>query len=322
MRIWKHFILAAAALAGLLPSLFAQETARRPLRILYWNIQNGMWSDQGNNYDNFVAFVRELDPDICIWAEAESRYRTDTDTKMAGCEEAYLPYNWDLLAQRYGHSYSVLAGKRDTFPQVITSKYPVRTLKRINGNGKDIIVVHGAGLAEVDVDGTPIRFVTLHTYPFKYAYLAEDRAKSEAEQGGDVFRAQEMEYICRQTLLAEDPAGEGLWMMVGDFNAISRVDNDHYKRPENDKAFLVHDYIRAFTPYVDLIKEWYPDSFEPTTLSGRRIDFMYLTRPLFEKVRSAKVLRDGFAKNWRDPRDLHGFCRPSDHYPILVEVEL
>lgn len=68
MRIWKHFILAAAALAGLLPSLFAQETARRPLRILYWNIQNGMWSDQGNNYDNFVAFVRELDPDICIWA--------------------------------------------------------------------------------------------------------------------------------------------------------------------------------------------------------------------------------------------------------------
>ena len=64
------------------------------LRILYWNIQNGMWSDQGDNYDNFVDFVVSEDPDICIWAEAESRYRTDTAEKMAGCEEAYLPYNW------------------------------------------------------------------------------------------------------------------------------------------------------------------------------------------------------------------------------------
>jgi hypothetical protein len=34
--------------------------------VLYWNIQNGMWHDQGNGYDNFTAFVKELDPDICI----------------------------------------------------------------------------------------------------------------------------------------------------------------------------------------------------------------------------------------------------------------
>ena len=44
------------------------------VKVLYWNIQNGMWHDQGNNYDNFVAYVKDLDPDICVWAEAESRY--------------------------------------------------------------------------------------------------------------------------------------------------------------------------------------------------------------------------------------------------------
>ena len=33
----------------------AQKTDR--LKIIVWNIQNGMWSDQGNNYDNFVAWV-------------------------------------------------------------------------------------------------------------------------------------------------------------------------------------------------------------------------------------------------------------------------
>ena len=47
--------------------------ARRPsgsdLRLLYWNIQNGMWSDQANNYNNFVAWVKKYDPDICVWCD-------------------------------------------------------------------------------------------------------------------------------------------------------------------------------------------------------------------------------------------------------------
>ena len=30
------------------------------MRLLYWNIQNGMWSDQSNGYDNFVAWVKRL----------------------------------------------------------------------------------------------------------------------------------------------------------------------------------------------------------------------------------------------------------------------
>ena len=55
-RIWTA-LLAAALLAG----CGSERTDN--MRLLYWNIQNGMWSDQGNNYDNFVAWVREYDPD-------------------------------------------------------------------------------------------------------------------------------------------------------------------------------------------------------------------------------------------------------------------
>ena len=117
----------------------------KELKILYWNIQNGMWSDQGNGYDNFVAFVSEVDPDICIWCEAESRYITGSDKKLMVSEGQYLPWNWDLLAARYGHDYTLICGKRDGFPQVITSKYPIKIVKRITGNGDDIIVVHGSG---------------------------------------------------------------------------------------------------------------------------------------------------------------------------------
>lgn len=310
-------------LALFLASVFVVGCSNNALevKVLYWNIQNGMWSDQGNGYDNFVEFIKSEDPDICVWAEAESRYRTDTADKMAGCEEAYLPYNWDLLAQRYGHKYVCLAGKRDTFPQVVTSKYPVRIVSRINGNGEDIVVVHGAGHVEVEIEGEVINIVTLHTYPFRYAYLAEDQKKSAAENGGDHFRAAEMKYICEQSILKNDPKGEGNWIMVGDFNAISRVDNWHYGRPENDTAFLLHDYVRTGTPYVDVIEKMYPGEFHKSTFSGRRIDMAYLTQPLMDKVQEAYHITDGFATASRDPRKLNNFCNPSDHYPIVVTFE-
>lgn len=310
--------LRLAALMLVLTALFGCTDKPLEIKVLYWNIQNGMWSDQGNDYDNFVEFVKSEAPDVCIWAEAESRYRTDTADKMAGCEEAYLPYNWDLLARRYGHEYVCLAGKRDTFPQVVTSKYPIRIVQRINGNGDDIVVVHGAGHVQVEIEGELVNIVTLHTYPFKYAYNVEDKKKSAEEHGGDYFRATEMKYICEQTILQQDPEGKGNWMMVGDFNAISRVDNWHLGRPEDDKAFLLNDYVRTQTPYIDVIERWYPGEYQKSTFSGRRIDFVYLTSSMMEKVTSARTIHDGFATASRDPRKLNNFCNPSDHYPIAV----
>lgn len=294
----------------------------KTVKVLYWNVQNGMWSDQGNNYDNFVEFVKSEDPDICIWAEAETRYKTDTAEKIAGREDIYLPYNWDVLALRYGHKYACLAGKRDTFPQVVTSKYPIRIVERINGNGEDIVVVHGAGHVEVDIDGELVNIVTLHTWPQRYAYLAEDIEKSKAENGGDYFRATEMKYICEQTILKHDPKGKGNWIMAGDFNAISSVDNWHYGREADDPAFLLHDYVRTQTPYTDVIEKWYPGEFMKSTFSGRRIDMIYLTEPLMEKVTDAYHITDGYATSSRDPRKLSNFCNPSDHYPVVVKLNL
>ena len=46
---------------------------------------------------------------------------------------------------------------------------------------------------------------------------------------------------------------------------------------------------------------------------------MYLTQPLMEKVTDAYHITDGYATSSRDPRKLHGFCNPSDHYPVVVK---
>ncbi len=296
-------------------------TKTQEIKILYWNIQNGMWADQGDDYDNFVEFVKSEDPDICVWAEAESRYRTGTMEKMAGSEETYLPWNWDLLARRYGHDYTLVCGKRDTFPQVITSKYPLRIVKRVTGDGDDIVVVHGAGWAQVDLGDAQLNVVTVHTWPQKYSYLAEDQKASAAEQGGDVFRSTDMKNICEQTILSQEGAEDELWMMLGDFNARSSIDNQHYQMDPSDKAFLLHDYIRAYTPYVDLIEKQYPGSFEHSTNNGKRIDFIYMTPKLYDKVTGSATIREGYPKSER-LEGMSNFCTPSDHYPIVVTLNL
>lgn len=294
----------------------------KELKVLYWNIQNGMWSDQGNDYVNFVSFVKSIDPDICIWCEAESRYITGSDKKMQMPESQYLPWNWDILASRYGHKYTLICGKRDTFPQVITSKYPLKIVKRINGNGEDIIVVHGAGWAVAELGkGRELNLVTLHTYPFKYAYGAKDQAASAAAQGGDYFRATEMKYICEQSILTRANVSKELWLMAGDFNAISSADNYHYKKDLSDPAFLVHDYIRDNTPYIDLLEQMHKGTFCKSTQSGRRIDMVYVNKALKDKVISAEYLYEGFPSSERDS-SFRQFCHPSDHFPVLVKFKL
>ena len=49
----RRVILVFAAILLTMPLLQARQKSDT-LRVLYWNIQNGMWADQHNNYDNVV----------------------------------------------------------------------------------------------------------------------------------------------------------------------------------------------------------------------------------------------------------------------------
>ena len=76
-------LLLAAMLAPV--CVHARKNPKNPknnMRLLYWNIQNGMWSGQGDNYDKFVEWVRAYDPDVCVWCEAHWPPVTATNTGM------------------------------------------------------------------------------------------------------------------------------------------------------------------------------------------------------------------------------------------------
>ncbi|MCQ2116337.1 MAG: endonuclease [Bacteroidales bacterium] len=328
----KKVITAVLLLSLCAFGLNAKKPVQKNFRLLYWNIQNGMWSDQGNNYDNFVKWVQEYDPDVCVWAEAQTIYITGTATKCA-VEDRYLVENWAELAARYGHSYVFVGGHRDNYPQVITSKYPIEGVDRIIGNvgnhpedQRDTIVSHGAGWATVKVKGKTVNIVTLHTWPQAYSFYAgtdeAKRAQSKAEHGGDYFRATEMEYILNHTIRTHKKGPKELWMMMGDFNSRSRVDNYQYKWPEDASGFACQDVIINDGRYVDVIAERYPGEFKTSTGGQARIDYVYTTRPLYKKIVDAYIVKDEWAGDpVRDPSKLSNFYHPSDHRPILVDFK-
>jgi len=329
-----------------------EEPASNSLRVLFWNIQNGMWSDQKDNYDNFLQFVKRYSPDVCVWCEGQSIYKTGTTSSMAA-KDRYFPEHWQDFAARYGHSYVAIGGYRlyadDYFPQIITSKYPIETVLKItetdpyyqslDGNfdhrktGEDYRpVAHGAALHRVNVKGTYINFVTLHLWPHAYSYYAKYVTKQTSDPqsvGGNAQRLAEISYICEHTINAKEYSSEKNWLMMGDFNTRSRTDNWYYELPEDSPMLSSHDYILEKTSYKDIIALKHPGKFFSTRTwvsdaggnKPPRYDFMYASPAMYDKVESAIVLKDD---SWLTMKSagLSNYYNPSDHWPLLVDFDL
>ena len=322
MRILRiTALLALAILTSNSTCKHDQLQTSKNVRLIYWNIQDGMWDGQDDNYDRFVEWVKAKDPDICVWCEAQSHVETGSEKNLPQ-EKRYLVDNWGELAARYGHAYWGIGGHRDNYPQVITSKYPITYVDKIVGEESDVIVSHGAGWATVEVGGKPVNIVTLHLWPQAFAYGTKDRDASRAENGGDKYREEEVRYICEHTIGTTPGSEDEFWLMLGDFNSKSRVDNATYNLADNSSQFLVHDYISHNTPYLDVIHEKYPYTFKPSTGSKTsRIDFVYCTKALYNHITFADIVWDDYTTPVK-VKGLRYLWSPSDHLPILVDFKI
>lgn len=321
-------VLSSLLSALLLIGMSVDAGAGRPgkMRLVYWNIQNGMWDGQTDDYKRFTDWVKQQKPDVCVWCEAQPIYKTGTYTKLDNIDEwrkdSLMTQMWKRLGKRYGHKYVYIGGHRDNYPQVVTSRYPLESVDRITGNA-DTLVSHGAGWVRINVAGRAVNIVTLHTWPQAYGYnvAQADRERSKAAFEGDKFRRAEMEYICRHTIGTDPSAAQGYWMMMGDFNSRSRVDNWVYRYADDDTKLLVHDYIIERTPYVDVVYESDPMSFFSSTGGKSRIDFVYCTPPLADCVVKAEIHTDSYTRPVRS-EVVKSFYEPSDHRPIIVDFDI
>ena len=52
----KLFIILATVIA------LCPDASAKDVKVLYWNVQNGMWTGQEDNYDAFVGWVKSQKP--------------------------------------------------------------------------------------------------------------------------------------------------------------------------------------------------------------------------------------------------------------------
>ena len=296
------------------------------LRVLYWNVLCGMWCDQHNNFNNFVKWVKKYDPDVCVWCEAETIYRSHPLTGSLNESDKILPDGWAAIARSYKHFYVEVGGDHDNYPQAITSKYPIKTIKKITTtDDPKKPIVHGAGHFTIEVNHKNLNFVIFHMWPKGYAYGIEsegDQNADKAKNGGDYYREYEMQYIVNNTVNHPNYAGEEHWILCGDTNSRSRLDAWYHNFRSDDPILLTNDVVRKQTNLKDVIGDRYPSNyFMSSTYENTRIDFLYASPSLYDRIENSIMLID----EWCYPRkngNIRDFYAPSDHRPILVDFKI
>ena len=276
---------AAPAVQGARPGKKKAQT----VRLMDYNIADGMWYDQYNRYDRFVAWVRTQDPDVFAICEGATHWNEHKKTVSKEQMPRYLPDSLHLLAERWGHPYTAIGPYQDNYPVAFTSKYPIEVVQRI-GEG----LSHGA--LHVKING--VNYVVLHLWPQRYSM----GDKTRKDNGGEAFRVEEMRRILDATILNPKFAGEKHWLMMGDFNSHSPLDKPFH----GTRNYDVHDLVRSAYSH-DIVGDWFSGEFVPSTTGGKaRIDFIYCTDGIWDGVKRVETVHDAFTD------------KASDHRPIVV----
>ena len=275
-------------------------------KLLSWNIQDGMWCDQFDDYVNFVAYINEINPDVFCIQEAASHW--DIDGKNLSHYSRYLPYpdqknveskwdnpsGWVALAKRWGHEYVVMGPYKDNYPVVITSKYPIEIIERLRGD-ENTTVSHGALYAKVHfTDDISVNLVNLHLQPDNVANASN-------------FRMNEINFYLSKTINSKEHYRDEHWLMMGDFNSNvgKNVDVEVRKNSYYDLWAEMNSYNKS---YIDFIY-----GTESMRKSLKSIDFLYG----FAHMDKIMYSPNGVAIN-----NGSGVWKYSDHYPILAEFSL
>ncbi len=240
------------------------------LRLISYNILEGMKEDKEANFDNFVAWVKEKNPDMM--ALEECNYFTEESLAA--------------LSTRWGHPYAVIC-KETGYPVALTSKYPIELRNRLLDN---VPLWHGAIHTRIK----DINVVVLHLYPF-----GDDRYDIPS---GDKYRTNEIKCILDSTI-RRYPI-EPLWVMCGDFNSYSSKDKDVMG---DDEYYETHTTVLQ-SGYFDVLRDRHNQFFptiptEKHRSSGsvdRRLDYIYVSQPVMREMIYSGVIYDDFTDKYSD----------------------
>lgn len=290
MRAKDFFLYAGSLIALTLVVAFITRTPpENPMKIISYNILEGMKNDTTAGKQTFAAWVRQQDPDILALQETNG----------------FTQQSLQELAESYGHPYAILC-KEPGYPPAITSKYPIVNVRRVTDN-----MTHG--FIQAQIGGYNI--VSIHLNPHSW----RQRMK-EAEILLQTLAAQPegTKWIIMGDLNSFSPY-DSLQYADGKYlaNQLRRRETaPHLKNLRDDRVdFSVQSRLLA-GGLVDmshvLHKEFSP-TFPTERYMGKnsirqRYDYVLVSKDMKNKVNGLSIIRDEFTD------------RHSDHYPNVFYV--
>lgn len=275
---------------------FASLDDIKELKIISYNVYNGMKLDESAGKQNFIQWVKAQDVDIIAWQEMNFFTREKLEK----------------FAASFGHKYAVLLKESPDdaafFPVAITSKYPIINVTKVVDN-----MWHGALYADIG----KYHFVVTHMNPFWTAK-----------------RIDEINLIIDSIKYSHDP--EGRWIIAGDLNSFSPADKTEYdksnllediKEKQKKRPILENlvDGQLSYTVQQNLLDAGFIDALKlknknfvataPTKVfydqasTPLRYDYIYVSPILKNDVMDVKVLKDDFTDKY------------SDHYPVQMIIK-
>lgn len=141
--------------------------------------------------------------------------------------------------------------------------------------------------------------------------------------------AHKMDFLAEMTNWSHDLPSDGKHILVGDLN-IAPLESDVWSHkkllkvvshtPQECEAMMSlmeahdwHDVMRQFVPEPERLYSWWSYRARDWRAAdkGRRLDHVWCSQALKDNMKSMQVLED--ARGWE---------KPSDHAPVLVEIEL
>ncbi|RBL88555.1 endonuclease/exonuclease/phosphatase family protein [Chitinophaga flava] len=269
------------------PFYIAGAQAQAPLRVLSYNILEGMTTDTTKGKKVFVEWVKQFNPDIMALQECNG----------------FTQKSLEELAATWGHPYAVIV-KENGYPTGLTSRYPITDIQKVNEN-----MTHGFIMANVN----GYNVVVLHLNPHKYRKRREEIASilANTERKNDKGN-----WIIMGDFNSNTPLDKNRL----DSNRIKGWQANAIKKNPNidnlvDGNLIDYDVQQRMlnAGFTDAI---YESDRQEKAVSGKdtirtttRIDYIYLSKDLAKKLKTCHFIYDDFTAKY------------SDHQPVYMEIK-
>lgn len=243
-----------------------------PLKVISYNILEGMKLDTTYGKSAFVNWVKEKNPDILAIQEANG----------------FTQSSLEELAHKYGHPYAVLV-KEKGYPTALTSKYPIVNISKVTDN-----MTHGFIKAQI----RGMNIIVLHLNPHNYLKRREEIAVIL-----ETIRSMDQKkWLIMGDFNSLSPLDS---IRYTDGKLLKRALENAKANPA--KLGLLDGKQFDYQVQQKILDFGLVDAFKlmnPKDLNYNRIDYIYLSKDLQGRVVRTEFIHDDFTNHYSDHRPL------------------